>query len=85
MPPSSAQLKASNTMKLSAYGTLRAFADLLGESQHASLLRQTLDEEKVTDERLTEIAQDVNSAANDRSGEREQRETLQREKHGRAA
>ena len=32
--------------EIAAYGTLCAFADLLGESQHASLLRQTLDEEK---------------------------------------
>jgi ferritin-like metal-binding protein YciE len=51
--------------EIAAYGTLCAFADLLGESQHASLLRQTLDEEKATDERLTELSQDINVAAND--------------------
>jgi ferritin-like metal-binding protein YciE len=32
--------------EIAAYGTLCAFADLLGESQHASLLRETLEEEK---------------------------------------
>ena len=63
--------------EIAAYGTLCAFADLLGESQHASLLRQTLDEEKATDERLTELSRDVNVAANDR--------TAQTGKHGRAA
>ena len=63
--------------EIAAYGTLCAFADLLGESQHASLLRQTLDEEKATDERLTELSQDVNIAANGH--------TAQTGKHGRAA
>ena len=63
--------------EIAAYGTLCAFADLLGVSQHASLLRQTLDEEKATDERLTELSRDVNVAANDR--------TTQTGKHGRAA
>ena len=55
--------------EIAAYGTLCAFADLLGESQHASLLRQTLDEEKATDERLTELSRDVNVAANDRTAQ----------------
>lgn len=67
--------------EIAAYGTLIALADLFGESQHASLLRQTLDEEKATDQNLTEIAQDVNVAANDRSGQ----ETLEPRKRGRAA
>jgi ferritin-like metal-binding protein YciE len=59
--------------EIAAYGTLCAFADLLGESQHASLLRQTLDEEKATDERLTELSQDINVAASDlREGESEE-------------
>ena len=42
--------------EIPAYGMLYAFADLWGESQHASLLRQTLDEGKATDERLTELS-----------------------------
>ena len=71
--------------EIAAYGTLIAFADLLGESQHASLLRQTLDEEKATDEKLTELSQDVNVAANDLgAGESEQGKS-QSGKRGRAA
>jgi ferritin-like metal-binding protein YciE len=49
--------------EIAAYGTVCAFAELLGESQHATLLRQTLDEEKQTDEKLTELSQEINSAA----------------------
>lgn len=52
--------------EIAAYGTVCAFADLLGETEQASLLRQTLDEEKATDEKLTELSQEVNVAANDR-------------------
>jgi ferritin-like metal-binding protein YciE len=69
--------------EMAAYGTLCAFADLLGESQHASLLRQTLDEEKATDERLTELSQDVNVAANDLGAGDD--EDTQKGKRGRAA
>ena len=70
--------------EIAAYGTLCAFADLLGESQHASLLRQTLDEEKATDERLTELSQDVNVAANDYGASQSEDSTAQG-KRGRAA
>jgi ferritin-like metal-binding protein YciE len=71
--------------EIAAYGTLCAFADLLGESQHASLLRQTLDEEKATDERLTELSQDVNVAANNRGAEQSEQGAPQARKRGRAA
>ena len=71
--------------EIAAYGTLCAFADLLGESQHASLLRQTLDEEKATDERLTELSQDVNVAANDYGASQSEDSTAQTGKRGRAA
>ncbi|HEY4933893.1 MAG TPA: ferritin-like domain-containing protein [Terriglobales bacterium] len=50
--------------EIAAYGTLCAFADLLGQSQYASLLRQTLEEEKQTDQKLTELSEEINSAAN---------------------
>jgi ferritin-like metal-binding protein YciE len=39
------------------YGTARAFARRLGNSQAASLLEQTLGEEKSADEKLTRIAE----------------------------
>ena len=67
--------------EIAAYGTVCAFAELLGESQHASLLRQTLDEEKQTDEKLTELSQDINAAAN----EAQSGETKEPRKPGRAA
>jgi len=70
--------------EIAAYGTVIAFAELLGESQHVSLLRQTFDEEKATDEKLTELSQDVNVAANESTGEVQQEQTTPR-KRGRAA
>ena len=56
--------------EIAAYGTVAAYADLLGESEHASLLRQTLEEEKDTDRKLTELSEDINiSAEADSSGQ----------------
>ncbi len=43
--------------EIAAYGTVRAYAELLGEQQAVGLLRQTLDEESATDEKLTGIAE----------------------------
>jgi len=39
--------------EIPAYGTVKAFADTLGHSEHVSLLEETLEEEKETDEKLT--------------------------------
>jgi ferritin-like metal-binding protein YciE len=55
--------------EIAAYGTLCAFAELLGKSQQVTLLRQTLDEEKQTDETLTELSQEINAAANEQPSE----------------
>ena len=49
--------------EIAAYGTVSAYADLLGESQQASLLRQTLEEERETDEKLTELSKHANVTA----------------------
>lgn len=43
--------------EIATYGTLRTFAQHLGLDQAVSLLQQTLDEEKMTDEKLTRIAE----------------------------
>jgi ferritin-like metal-binding protein YciE len=51
--------------EIAAYGTVLEFAELLGESDHVSLLKQTLDEEKATDEKLTELAKEINPQANE--------------------
>jgi ferritin-like metal-binding protein YciE len=58
--------------EIAAYGTVRAFAEELGESEHVSLLEETLEEEKETDEKLTELAKQINSEANTESGEAEE-------------
>lgn len=50
--------------EMAAYGTLRTWANLLGKTDIAGLLEDTLEEEKETDQRLTEIAESfVNEAA----------------------
>jgi ferritin-like metal-binding protein YciE len=51
--------------EISAYGTVRTFAQVLGETEHARLLQQTLDEEGEADKTLTKIAEsfvNVNAA-----------------------
>jgi ferritin-like metal-binding protein YciE len=49
--------------EIAGYGTVRAFAELLGEEAAVDLLQQTLDEEKETDGKLTELAKEVNAQA----------------------
>ena len=49
--------------EMAGYGTVRTYAELLGQQQVATLLQQTLDEEKEADETLTEIARGVNIEA----------------------
>ncbi|MEO8960610.1 MAG: ferritin-like domain-containing protein [Ginsengibacter sp.] len=43
--------------EIASYGTLRAFAKILGENEVADLLEQTLNEEKEADQSLTSIAE----------------------------
>jgi ferritin-like metal-binding protein YciE len=50
--------------EMAAYGTAAAFAKVLAESKHASLLEQTLAEEKDTDEKLTKLSGEINLEAN---------------------
>ncbi len=49
--------------EIAGYGTVRAFANLLGESDHVSLIEETLAEEKQADETLTRLAEQINSQA----------------------
>ncbi|HEY1462868.1 MAG TPA: ferritin-like domain-containing protein [Terriglobales bacterium] len=49
--------------EMAVYGTVRYFAEILGETSDASLLEQTLNEEKHADHLLTEIADRVNTSA----------------------
>jgi ferritin-like metal-binding protein YciE len=58
--------------EIAGYGCVAAFADLLGEEEAASLLRMTLEEEKATDQKLTELARNINvEAAETISGDSE--------------
>jgi ferritin-like metal-binding protein YciE len=45
--------------EIAGYGCARTYAEELGDQTGASLLSQTLDEEKATDEKLTELAKTV--------------------------
>jgi ferritin-like metal-binding protein YciE len=45
--------------EIAAYGTVRAIAEKLGENAAVKLLSQTLEEEKETDEKLTELANNI--------------------------
>ena len=43
--------------EIAGYGTVRTYAEMLGKPQHASLLERTLQEEEMTDEKLTQLAE----------------------------
>lgn len=55
--------------EIAAYGTVKAFASTIGETEVADLLNQTLREESETDKKLSTLAKSVNKEAN--SGGRE--------------
>jgi Mn-containing catalase len=58
--------------EIASYGTVRTWAQLLGKSEVASLLEESLEEEKETDEKLTTIAEAyVNQQAADEGDEDE--------------
>jgi ferritin-like metal-binding protein YciE len=64
--------------EIAGYGTVAAYADLLGEEEAASLLRMTLEEEKETDKKLTELAREINVEAAGATSEEEEDETPSR-------
>lgn len=49
--------------EIAGYGTVAAYAELMGLAQHAATLRTTLEEEKQTDERLTLASREINIEA----------------------
>jgi ferritin-like metal-binding protein YciE len=57
--------------EIAAYGTACAFAEELGETEQASLLNETLEEEKETDKKLTKLADQINAQANEAGEETE--------------
>jgi ferritin-like metal-binding protein YciE len=54
--------------EIAAYGTVRAFAELLGDRNAVDLLSQTLEEEKETDKKLTQLASEINVEASQNEG-----------------
>jgi ferritin-like metal-binding protein YciE len=49
--------------EIARYGTLAAWAKLLGEPEAAQLLHETLEEEKAADEKLTVLSESINLEA----------------------
>ena len=49
--------------EMADYVTVRTYAELLGQTQCANLLEETLTEEKAVNQKLTSIAGKVNSKA----------------------
>ena len=45
--------------EIASYGTVRTWAEILGEDEAVDLLQETLDEEGETDKRLTELAEEI--------------------------
>jgi len=57
--------------EIAAYGTAATLAEAMGKDEVKELLGETLEEEKETDERLTQVSQSVNSEALSEGGEEE--------------
>jgi len=72
--------------EIATYGTLVTYAKMLGHEDAADLLSQTLEEEKETDQRLTQLAENfVNpSAASGKEDEEEEEEQVRPQKRRRA-
>jgi ferritin-like metal-binding protein YciE len=60
--------------EIAAYGTVRAMAEKLGEDEAAELLGQTLQEEKDTDVKLSNLADEI-QVIGDNEGDEEKSET----------
>jgi ferritin-like metal-binding protein YciE len=57
--------------EIAAYGTVCEFAKILDEPKHASLLGETLNEEKEADQKLTDVSKETNTQASEEdSGEK---------------
>jgi ferritin-like metal-binding protein YciE len=71
--------------EIAGYGTVRTFAELLGENEHVSLLEQTLEEEKETDQKLTQLADQINSQAGEGDVEEIKTRQVSKQRSKRAA
>ena len=64
-----ASAQAVEHYEITRYGTLIAWAQEMGHDQVVTLLQATLDEEKATDEKLSDLATTTANARADRVGE----------------
>ena len=69
--------------EIAGYGTVRSMAEALGEDDHVSLLEETLEEEKETDEKLTELAEKINTQASESGNEQQDEASSQDKKKSR--
>ena len=58
--------------EIAAYGCVKTWAGLLGESDARALLEKTLDEEKESDRKLTELSERINVEAKGSGGEQDE-------------
>lgn len=71
--------------EIAAYGSVRTYANILGEEEAVSLLEQTLEEEKETDQKLTGLAETINLEASEEGAEEEEEEASAPPRKGKAA
>jgi ferritin-like metal-binding protein YciE len=74
--------------EIAGYGCVRTWAKLLGENKVASLLEQTLEEEKEADQTLNQIAEEINveaGAGEVKREEAEKEETAATARHSRTS
>jgi ferritin-like metal-binding protein YciE len=67
--------------EIAAYGTVRTFANILKDEEAVSLLESTLEEEKETDQKLTQLSEHINLEAADEGemGDSEEMDTEEEE------
>jgi ferritin-like metal-binding protein YciE len=71
--------------EIAAYGCVSTWAELLGESEASALLEKTLEEEKEADQKLTQLAEEINVAAKSAGGEQGDSEEHMPQKKARGA
>ena len=65
--------------EIASYGTLATFAEIMGHQDAKDLLGQTLEEEKEADEKLTQVAGQINFEAETEEGEGEEQQEEEQE------
>ncbi|MBV9574159.1 MAG: ferritin-like domain-containing protein [Acidobacteriales bacterium] len=64
--------------EIAGYGCVRTYAELLEENEAVELLEETLEEEKETDQKLTQLAENINVEADAGEGQEEQESSTKR-------